>query len=87
MPHPNWSNMSGYIFNRVIQGILTFLGVSMLVFVMGRMTGDPVRLMVPETATHEQREEVRKRLGLDKPILVQYGVFLGNLVQGELGKS
>lgn len=87
MPHPNWSNMSGYIFNRVIQGILTFLGVSMLVFVMGRMTGDPVRLMVPETATHEQREEVRKRLGLDKPILVQYGVFLGNLVQGDLGKS
>jgi ABC-type dipeptide/oligopeptide/nickel transport system permease component len=79
--------MFNYIFRRLIQGFFTFLGVSALVFVMGHLTGDPIRLMVPETATREQREEVRKRLGLDQPVLVQYGVFLVNLAQGDLGRS
>lgn len=79
--------MSTYIIRRLIQGILTFLGVSLLVFVMGRMTGDPTRLLVPETATAEQRQAVRESLGLDKPILVQYGMFLYNMAQGDLGRS
>ncbi len=79
--------MATYIFRRLFQGFFTFLGVSVLVFTMGRLTGDPIRLMVPETATQEQREEVRKRLGLDRPILVQYGVFLSNLARGDLGRS
>ena len=79
--------MSTYIIRRLFQGILTFLGVSLLVFVMGRMTGDPTRLLVPETATEEQRQAVRESLGLDKPILVQYGMFLFNLAQGDLGRS
>jgi len=79
--------MSTYIIRRLLQGILTFLGVSLLVFVMGRMTGDPIRLLVPETATAEQRQAVRESLGLDKPILVQYGMFLINLAQGDLGRS
>lgn len=79
--------MSTYIIRRLFQGILTFLGVSLLVFVMGRMTGDPTRLLVPETATEEQRQAVRESLGLDKPIMVQYGMFLFNLAQGDLGRS
>lgn len=79
--------MSAYIIRRLLQGFLTFLGVSLLVFIMGRMTGDPVRLLVPETATTEQRQAVRESLGLDKPILVQYGVFLANLARGDLGRS
>jgi ABC-type dipeptide/oligopeptide/nickel transport system permease component len=79
--------MATYIIRRLIEGFFTFLGVSALVFVLGHVTGDPVRLMVPETATREQRQEVRERLGLDKPILVQYGVFLGNLAHGDLGRS
>jgi peptide/nickel transport system permease protein len=79
--------MSTYIIRRLIQGVLTFLGVSLLVFVMGRMTGDPIRLLVPETATAEQRQAVRESLGLDRPILVQYGMFLVNLAQGDLGRS
>lgn len=79
--------MATYIIRRLIEGFFTFLGVSALVFILGHVTGDPVRLMVPETATQEQRQEVRERLGLDKPILVQYGVFLGNLARGDLGRS
>jgi peptide/nickel transport system permease protein len=79
--------MANYILRRLIQGFFTFLGVSALVFIMGRLTGDPIRLLVPETATEEMRQEARVRLGLDKPVLVQYGVFLRNLAQGDLGRS
>jgi peptide/nickel transport system permease protein len=79
--------MANYILRRLIEGFFTFLGVSALVFILGHVTGDPIRLMVPETATKEQREEVRRNLGLDKPVLVQYGIFLGNLAHGDLGRS
>ncbi|MEM4234527.1 MAG: ABC transporter permease [Candidatus Methanomethylicaceae archaeon] len=79
--------MLSYVLRRLYQGVFTFLGVSALVFFMGRATGDPIRLIVPETATREQREEVRRQLGLDKPLLIQYGIFLGNLVKGDLGRS
>jgi peptide/nickel transport system permease protein len=79
--------MTGYIIRRLIQGLFTFLGVSIIVFVMGRLTGDPIRLMVPETATEEMREEVRKQLGLDKPIHIQYIDFLSDLAKGDLGTS
>lgn len=79
--------MFAYIVRRLIQGVFTFLGVSILVFVMGRLTGDPIRLLVPETATAEMREAVRRDLGLDKPIPLQYLDFLGKAVQGDLGVS
>lgn len=79
--------MGRYILKRAILGVFTFLGVSILVFVMGRMTGDPVRRMVPETATEETRQAVRERLNLDKPILQQYLLFLKDLCHGDLGKS
>lgn len=79
--------MAKYILKRSILGIFTFLGVSIMVFVMGRMTGDPIRLMVPETATEETRQAVRERLNLDKPIPEQYVIFLKNLCKGDLGKS
>ncbi len=79
--------MGRYILKRAILGIFTFLGVSVMVFVMGRMTGDPVRRMVPETATEETRQAVRERLNLDKPIPQQYLLFLKDLLHGDLGKS
>ena len=79
--------MTKFIIRRLFQGFLTFLGVSTIVFVMGRVTGDPIRLMVPETATEEMRENVRKQLGLDKPIHIQYIDFLKNLAMGDLGTS
>ncbi|MDX9865556.1 MAG: ABC transporter permease [Anaerolineaceae bacterium] len=79
--------MLSYILKRLFEGILTFFGVSILVFVMGRMTGDPVRLLVPETAPQETREAVRQQLGLDKPLYEQYFGFVGDLVQGDLGQS
>lgn len=63
------------------------LTVSIIVFFVMSFTGDPVLMMVPPDATDEQIEEARRELGLDKPLWVQYGVFMGNVAKGDMGKS
>ncbi|MCC8179811.1 MAG: ABC transporter permease [Planctomycetes bacterium] len=79
--------MTRYILRRLFQGILTFLGISVLVFVLGRLTGDPVTLLAPENATQQQRQEIREALGLADPITVQYWNFISNAVRGDFGRS
>lgn len=79
--------MSRYIIRRLLQGILTFLGISVIVFVLGRMTGDPVLLLAPESATEAQKQEIRESLGLADPIPVQYWNFISNAVKGDFGRS
>jgi peptide/nickel transport system permease protein len=64
------------------------LGVSIVVFFMVRaIPGDPAQIMLGQQATQEQVQRVRESMGLDKPILVQYGLFLKNAVRGDLGDS
>jgi peptide/nickel transport system permease protein len=64
------------------------LGVSIVVFFMVRaIPGDPAQIMLGQQATQEQVQRVRENMGLDKPILVQYGLFLKNAVRGDLGDS
>jgi ABC-type dipeptide/oligopeptide/nickel transport system permease component len=79
--------MSRYILRRLFHGILAFLGISVIVFVLGRMTGDPVLLLVPETATEAQKQEVRQSLGLTDPIPAQYWRFISGVVRGDFGRS
>ncbi len=79
--------MSGYIIKRLFQGVLTFLGVSVLVFVLGRVTGDPVALLAPDNATAEQKEQIRESLGLNDTVAVQYWNFITKAVQGDFGTS
>lgn len=62
-------------------------GVITIIFVLLRLSGDPVRLYLPEDAPDQQIAELRTALGLDKPIYVQYGLYLARLVQGDLGES
>lgn len=79
--------MQRYIIKRVPQVILTLFLVSLVVFVLGRLTGDPVALLLSETATEEDRLILEKQLGLDKPLPEQYLIFLGNALRGDLGRS
>jgi ABC-type dipeptide/oligopeptide/nickel transport system permease component len=58
-----------------------------IVFVLMNMTGDPVRLMLPPEATEEAIALVRESMGLDKPMIVRYFIFLSNIVQGDFGMS
>ena len=79
--------MGLYIFRRVYQALLVFIVVSGIVFSILHISGDPVALLMPPEATPDQVEEMRRTLGLDKPLLVQYGLFLKNAAQGNLGVS
>jgi peptide/nickel transport system permease protein len=80
--------MGLYIRRRLLQSILVVWGVSVLVFFLLRLApGDPVSLLLSETASPEQMEAVREKWGLNEPIPVQYMVFLGRAVQGDLGDS
>ena len=79
--------MATYIARRLIQGLIVLLAVSMICFIIFRYMGDPVVTMAGRYATFEEREEVRRTFGLDKPMAVQYGRFLWNAVHGNFGKS
>lgn len=80
--------MGLYIRRRLLQSILVVWGVSVLVFFLLRLApGDPVSLLLAETASPEQMDAVREKWGLNEPIPVQYMVFLGRALQGDLGDS
>ena len=81
--------MLRFLLTRVSLIIPTFIGVTLLTFAMIRLVpGDPILLMAGERGMEEGRYNQRKaELGLDKPILVQYGYYLADLAQGNLGKS
>lgn len=79
--------MVKYIIKRFIQMIAVLFIVSILVFLLTNFIGDPVDMLVPENATLEQIESARQRLGLDKPLPVQYAIFLRDVLHGDFGKS
>lgn len=78
----------GYLTRRLFHLILIVFGVSVLVFFMLRMIpGDPARLLLGEFASPEELIRLRSELGLDKSYITQYGIYIGNILQGDLGKS
>jgi peptide/nickel transport system permease protein len=80
--------MLGFILQRIGLSIIVIFGVIVITFILTRIVpSDPVSQWVGPRATQEQREEAKKELGLDKPISVQFGVFLRNLFRGDLGVS
>jgi peptide/nickel transport system permease protein len=79
--------MGRYLLRRLLQMIPVLFGVSLVVFFIIRLKGDPVLMLVPDYYTEEQIQEVRRAYGLDKPILVQYIEFVGRAVQGDFGRS
>ena len=69
------------------QGIVVLLVASLLCFIVFRFMGDPVITLAGRYATMQEIEEVRRSLGLDKPMIVQYVRFLANVAQGNFGIS
>jgi ABC-type dipeptide/oligopeptide/nickel transport system permease component len=65
----------------------TLLGVTLVVFLLIRVSGDPTQLLLAETATPEDRALFRKQHGLDRPLPIQYAQYIGNLLRGDLGRS
>lgn len=79
--------MQRYIIIRVILGFVTLLGVSIIIFVAARLSGDVALLLAPQDATDQEIHEIRVQFGLDQPIPVQYLAFLKNALQGDFGHS
>ena len=79
--------MINYIIWRILQMIPVLFGITLIVFVVLRVSGDPVSLMLGEDAGPEQVAELRTALGLDRPLYEQYVMYMSDLVQGDFGKS
>ncbi|MCA1788318.1 MAG: ABC transporter permease [Thioalkalivibrio sp.] len=79
--------MTTYIARRVLQMIPVLIGISVIVFLLIRLGGDPTLQLVPEYFTEEQIAEVRADYGYDRPILVQYGDFVSRAIRGDFGYS
>jgi peptide/nickel transport system permease protein len=76
-----------FVIRRLVQGLIVILLLTTVVFVVTRLIGDPVDVMLPLEATPELREEFRHALGLDRPILTQYVDYLGDLTRLDFGES
>ncbi|TCJ16406.1 ABC transporter permease [Rubrobacter taiwanensis] len=80
--------MVEYIGRRVLQLIPVLIGVSVLVFFMVRLIpGDPAQILLGQTASQERVQELRAQMGLDRPLPVQYLLFVRGAVTGDLGDS
>ena len=79
--------MTVFIIRRLMQSAIVVFVMSFLVFGGVNIVGDPVEMMVSDEADQEERERVIKSMGLDKPWYIQYGKFVTNALQGDLGNS
>jgi len=72
---------------RVVRMLIALWSVVTVVFVVMRLSGDPVPLLLPPDAPIAEMERLRSEMGLDRPIYVQYGVFINQAVRGDFGRS
>ena len=80
--------MLRYIATRLLATIPVLLGIIFVTMLtLDLIPGDPVALMLGENARPEQVAALRENLGLDKPLLVRYVIYIGNVLQGDLGRS
>jgi peptide/nickel transport system permease protein len=79
--------MARYLIGRVLQTVLSMLVVVSIVFVLTRLSGNPVHLLLDVSATERDQEILTRHLGLDRPLPVQYGLYVRNIALGEYGNS
>lgn len=80
--------MAGYLIKRVLATIPVMLFVAIFIFLLLRLTpGDPAAIIAGDFANDQQIADIRERLGLDKPLVVQFGIWMGNVLQFDFGQS
>jgi peptide/nickel transport system permease protein len=67
--------------------VIAVFGISVIVFVITNMIGDPVNVLLPPETPYEQREIFREQMGFNRPLIVQYADFLSDAVRGDFGNS
>ena len=78
--------MTAVLLRRLVRLLVVCLGISLITFLLLHLSGDPVAMILPE-ATDADRAVLRETLGLNRPLFVQYGAFIGRAVQGDFGQS
>ncbi len=79
--------MFAFIIRRLLQAVGVMLTVALLAFILFQYVGDPVMIMLGQEGTPAERDQLRRDLGLNDPIIVQFYHFLANAVQGDFGLS
>ena len=79
--------MQRYMVERAAQSLASLLVVISIVFLLGRLSGNPVDLLLDDYATEEQKARIAAELGVDQPWPVQYAIYLGKMAQGDFGRS
>ncbi|WP_092500706.1 ABC transporter permease [Meinhardsimonia xiamenensis] len=80
--------MGGYILRRLISAVPVLLGITVIVFlIMSLIPGDPATAILGAYATPENVEKLNRDLGLDRPMVERYFIWLGNMLQGDFGRS
>jgi peptide/nickel transport system permease protein len=77
----------GFLAQRLVRALVAVWLVSTVVFVVMRLSGDPAPLLLPPDAPHSEIMRVRAELGLDRPLVLQYGVFVTHVLRGDFGRS
>jgi peptide/nickel transport system permease protein len=79
--------MLRFILSRIVQSLIALAMLSVVVFILARATGDPLHMIMPMSATEEDFANARAYLGLDRPYVEQYLLFVGRAVTGDFGTS
>ena len=79
--------MQRFIVIRILHGLLAIFVISLIVFALSRVAGDPIAAILDDETGQEQIELLRKEWGLDKPLHVQYFTYMRRLLTGDLGTS
>jgi len=79
--------MGRYLVGRVLQTVLSMLVVVSIVFVLTRLSGSPIHLLLDVSATERDQEILTRHLGLDRSLPVQYGLYVRNVALGDFGNS
>src|SRR5262245_10400087 len=78
--------MTAVLLRRLLRLLVVCVGISLITFLLLHLSGDPVAMILPE-ATEADRAVLRETLGLNRPLLVQYGSFIGRAAHGDFGQS
>lgn len=79
--------MFRYIVKRLAQSVVAIIGITLVVFIVLHLSGDPVELLVPPSASRADMDRLREEMGFNDPLLVQYGRFLKGIAKGDFGMS
>jgi peptide/nickel transport system permease protein len=79
--------MLSFIRKRAMASLISLIGLVVMVFFLSRLTGDPAALFLPVEASEEMKNQFRELHGLNDPLMVQFGRYVGDIVTGDLGES